>query len=53
MLGLAVTNSRFVGSPTLVWLGRIVGSLTAVTERCDIQLGVEVWSLNHQLGEVI
>ena len=48
-----VTNCRFfVDNPTLVWLGRMVGSLTAVDERHDIWLGVDVWSLSHWLGEV-
>ena len=49
-----VTNSKFlVSSPILVWLGKMVGSLTAVTERRDIQLWVDVWSLSHWLEEVI
>ena len=29
----------------LLWLGRVVRSLTAMTARCGIQLGGDMWSL--------
>ena len=41
-----VTDFRFpLRSATLVWLGRVVRSLTATTERCEILLGGDVWRL--------